>query len=519
MVTLNSKSWVFTSILYLALPLILWLAGWVQPCFSIPLIIFTGTSLFFIFRKLPSHQISLPCLPFIASLLIVFFITFMVGFTGHVEQHRDFFLRNPTYSNLILYDWPLVFPDGNLFVYYFGFWLPPALASKFLPQEWSPYILWLWVMTGMALFIGTMALHFKKRILIFTIVLLALSSITLSIAWSAELAEITNYPLSNNKLLNYIFWDNPLMALRGAFNHIIPCLVFGAIFINKMLDRFDILFISSILLICSPLGALAFFPYLIFYFFQEEKKPFPLSPFWNVRTLLTMATACLLVLLTGLFLSGTGADSIGALDVVLLFQKRPNALSLRLLLALTAFLILNLGILASLLYPVFRKSSLFWITICGLPVYSIVYIGSSFNELMLKSSGIFFFFLSILCTQALYIMKGKRRLLLIIYLAFCSIYSFKLVGYQLRTFAVTPAAMQQNIQSEWKGFLYHPEHASYWSLAKRPNQLEKSLYYSRSGESMEGIMGWAATGKHANDAGQYPEEQLNRPETTVPQDK
>lgn len=519
MITLTSKSWVFASVLYLALPLVLWLAGWVRPCFSIPLIALTGTGLCFIYRKLPSHQISLPRLPFLASLLIVSFITVLIGFTGHFEQHGDFFLRNPTYSDLIRYDWPLVFPDGNLFVYYFGFWLPPALVSKFLPQGWSPYILCLWSMAGMALFTGTMVLHFKKRILIFTMVLFALSSVTLTLAWGAELAGIMNFPFSVSKLLKYILWDNSLTSLRGAFNHIIPCLVFGAIFINKTLDGFDILLISSFLLISSPLGGLAFLPYLVYYLYQCRKELFSPSRLQNMQSLLTVTTACLLVLSIGLFLSGTGAEGVRSMDITLLFQKRPQVFSLRILLALAAFLILNLGIPASLLYPVFRKSALFWLTMCGLPVYSIIYIGNSFNELMLKSSGIFFLFLSILCCQGLYVMKGKRRVLLIAYLAFCGIYSLKLIGGQLKTFTATPAAMQQNINKEWEDTLYHPEHTSYWLLAKKPSQMESVLYYSRSGESAEGIMGWAATGNHADEVGQYFQKREGSPETAAPQDK
>lgn len=91
----------------------------------------------------------------------------IIGFDGHFHQNGDFFFRNPIYSDLIRYDWPLVFPDGNLFVYYFGFWLPPSLAAKFLPQSWHPYLLWFWSLAGMVLFTGSMAIQLKKKILIF----------------------------------------------------------------------------------------------------------------------------------------------------------------------------------------------------------------------------------------------------------------------------------------------------------------------------------------------------------------
>ena len=144
MVVLNSKSWIFLSILYLALPVMIWLCGWVQPSFSLPLLAVLTTGIFLVYRKLPSEQASLPRLPFIASLA-------------------------------------LVFPDGDLLVYYFGFWLPPALASKFFPLGWSPYLLWLWSLTGMVLFTGTMSFYFKSRIWIFILVLFSLAPLNVVI--------------------------------------------------------------------------------------------------------------------------------------------------------------------------------------------------------------------------------------------------------------------------------------------------------------------------------------------------
>ena len=68
MITLNSKLWIFASILYLALPVILWLAGWIQPCFSIPLIALLATGLCLIYRKLPARQITVPRFPWVISL-------------------------------------------------------------------------------------------------------------------------------------------------------------------------------------------------------------------------------------------------------------------------------------------------------------------------------------------------------------------------------------------------------------------------------------------------------------------
>lgn len=187
-----------------------------------------------------------------------FCATAIIGFTGHFEQNSDFFLRNPIYSNLVRYDWPLVFPDGNLLVYYFGFWLPPALASKFFPLGWSPYLLWLWSLTGMVLFTGTMSFYFKSRIWIFILVLFSLAPLNVVI----NKTGIVYFLLGVKEVGQDLHWNCCMAQLVCTFNHFIPCLVFGGVFINRMLDKGSLLFFSSLLLLCSPFGGIAFLPYL-----------------------------------------------------------------------------------------------------------------------------------------------------------------------------------------------------------------------------------------------------------------
>lgn len=79
MITLNSKLWIFASILYLALPVILWLAGWIQPCFSIPLIALLATGLCLIYRKLPARQITVPRFPWVISLILIFLAVWLLS--------------------------------------------------------------------------------------------------------------------------------------------------------------------------------------------------------------------------------------------------------------------------------------------------------------------------------------------------------------------------------------------------------------------------------------------------------
>lgn len=89
-----------------------------------------------------------------------------------------------------------------------------------------------------------------------------------------------------------MYWGYTLSRQVHSFNHFIPCLLFGAIFINKVLDKAGLLFTSSLLLICSPFGGLAFTLYhglRTSSLFSELKTP---------RALLLLAAAVILALLT-----------------------------------------------------------------------------------------------------------------------------------------------------------------------------------------------------------------------------
>lgn len=502
MITLNSKPWIFASVLYLALPVILWLAGWIKPCFSIPLITLLVTGVCFIYRQLPAHRIAVPRFSWVASLIIIFLAVAIIGFDGHFHQNGDFFFRNPIYSDLIRYDWPLVFPDGNLFVYYFGFWLPPSLAAKFLPQSWHPYLLWFWSLAGMVLFTGSMAIQLKKKILIFTIILFSLATCSLLIAGAFKAIGIKDeFHLWTTTLdrLKSMYWGYTLSRQVHSFNHFIPCLLFGAIFINKVLDKAGLLFTSSLLLICSPFGGLAFLPYLAFTLYHGLRTSSLFSELKTPRALLLLAAAVILALLTGLFLTGTGVNGTGAVSTELLFTKRPEALSLPYLLYMGAFLVINLGIPVLLLYPDYRKSPIFWITVCGLPVYSLIYMGDKNNELMFKSADVFFLFLALFYTHALFQMTGKRRLFLIIYIALGSLVPARFAFLQIKSFAISSAAREQNINNEWHGTIYHPDDDEYLKAVKNTGKCNRILFYSHSGESARGLMCWASTGKRANE--------------------
>ena len=141
-------------LLYLALPLLLFLLGWVHPAFSVPLCAALACGLYACARHLPAQRFPLSGRGLAVLGLLSFFCLMLVllcGFTGHCQQHADFIIRNAVYEHLAANSWPLVTEDGHHFIYYLGHWLPPALAASFCPESWTPWLLALWTFLGLEL--------------------------------------------------------------------------------------------------------------------------------------------------------------------------------------------------------------------------------------------------------------------------------------------------------------------------------------------------------------------------------
>ncbi|WP_418682487.1 hypothetical protein, partial [Akkermansia sp.] len=164
--SLPAHSLLCAGLLYLALPMILFLWGWLQPLFSLPLCAAVACGLYATGRKLPEGHLSLTGRGTVLLLLLsagCLLLAFLCGFTGHFQQHADFTIRNAVYGQLIAEPWPLVMPDGRLFIYYLGHWLPPACALSFCPAAYAPWLLAGWTFLGLELALLTAACRWGIR--------------------------------------------------------------------------------------------------------------------------------------------------------------------------------------------------------------------------------------------------------------------------------------------------------------------------------------------------------------------
>lgn len=145
------------SLVYLAIPMVLFLLNWVALYLSLPLVLLLVSGLAWPLcnRGLENDFATYTKKDWLCILMPVSgaaLFAFMMGLTGNWQQHPDFFVRNDMFYNLAKEPWPVVLPDGKYFVYYFAAYLPVALFGKFLSWVALQWAFYLWTLAGLSLF-------------------------------------------------------------------------------------------------------------------------------------------------------------------------------------------------------------------------------------------------------------------------------------------------------------------------------------------------------------------------------
>ncbi len=124
------------AVLYAFVPVVIFYIGWLSIVSAIILAALSAASMFF-FIKNSSHRdgkaksIILSKTQIIIIAAIAFVWCLLAGQGGFVHQSADHVARNTIFKNIISYDWPVTFDNGNtLMCYYIAHWIVPALFGK-----------------------------------------------------------------------------------------------------------------------------------------------------------------------------------------------------------------------------------------------------------------------------------------------------------------------------------------------------------------------------------------------------
>ncbi|MBR0190720.1 MAG: hypothetical protein IJQ31_01480 [Thermoguttaceae bacterium] len=297
----------------LTLPFLIFTLGWLPVAVSIPVVLLCCGSLGWWLRKA-----EFPEIPFVenrrtlvfAALLTACWV-FASGIGGYAYQNYDHYYRNAVLFDLTLRDWPVVFPeDGTTLVYYFGFFLLPALGGKavlmagaapetavnaayfvsfvqaflavfatyvLLSQRLGRFSLW-----PLVFFIGFSGLDFIPYLMFHRSVV---ETPEMATVWgkiaacfgprNAPHLEWFTHPWLNSSMTGLLFW---------VFNQSVPFLLALMLFL-MLRDWRGVLLIYAALFLSAPFPALGLFPVMVWRLLKDAEFRIPAA----LRTVCTPA--------------------------------------------------------------------------------------------------------------------------------------------------------------------------------------------------------------------------------------
>ncbi|MCI9079550.1 MAG: hypothetical protein HFH68_11630 [Lachnospiraceae bacterium] len=289
------KSILITSILYIYIPVFLFLYGFTKPYWAL----IVSICLVFCIYKLYKDYSNELCIEksiksksqfqlwvMLLCILIIFIYGYYMGYGGFAPQKPDWGKHNAVLNDLVTHSWPVYYKNGNeksMLVYYIAQYLVPALAGKvfnsFNVAETAQYI---WNVFGIFLvFLNiVMFLHIydsKKKIFAGLFIVLFFSGAL----WLAQEAAYFIYGdrLDCRGSLHWLTGNNFNIQLRSnmaslmwAFPQwIVPCLAGSMLFRFKNYIRHYVTLLMPLLLFAS-LSFLGVLPIAIIYAIYMQVK-------------------------------------------------------------------------------------------------------------------------------------------------------------------------------------------------------------------------------------------------------
>ncbi len=400
------------TILYLALPFIIFCMGWLRLSIAIPITAIILWAVWQLFKQSPITNYQLPNLQSTFYLLLLTALWLLLsGVGGYAFQNWDHHWRNAVLHDLINYDWPVIYslPEKGpitMLVYYVGYFLPAALTGKIFGWQAANFVLFLW--TWLGIFLVTLHLSLKLKTS-------ALKAILLLILFSGldslgALLFASDYPTLFPPIQHLEIWSGNLQyssfttQLFWVFNQAVPAwlcitlLTDESPITNHQLPISNYLFTFSLCFFFAPLAALGLLPYLIIEWIKQTDFKFP---FKNLRFDILLASGMIVLVSFLYFSSNTAAQQRG-------FQ----AVALK---DFLAFFLLEGGILWLLLAPLKWRDSRWVVTGLLLAIIPFIQFGSG-RDFVMRASIAPLFYLMVMTGEVIFQKTTPRLLLFTFYL-------------------------------------------------------------------------------------------------------
>lgn len=319
------------SILYLTIPFLLFLFGWVRLSIAIPL----AAILLFTLYKLPipnpqSTNSQSPAIHWSLKtanwLLLLALWLLLSGIGGYAFQNWDHHWRNVVLRDLINFDWPVYYshPERgpvNMLVYYVGFWLPSAWVGKLLGWQAANLALFAWSLAGLLLVTHQLASTLKTSAIKAALLLILFSGLD----FLGTLLFPQNYPTITPPITHLETWAGNLQyssfttQLFWVFNQAIPAWLIISVIASlaeakQSNTRSDLILLWSLCFFFAPLPSVGLLPYILIELIKQTDFKSPLK---NLNPSIILSAVILFLLSFFFFASNTAAQSRGLQSIPL----------------------------------------------------------------------------------------------------------------------------------------------------------------------------------------------------------
>lgn len=397
----------------LALPFLVFSIGWLKWYWSIVCVLVIGACLYFGLIRDEDHifeehtlEISWPVLLAIMTIALVW--VWQSGIGGFWAQSEDFRYRNAIYRDIVLRDWPVIYPvTGHALVYYIGYWLVPALLGKLVlfagAEEATAFSI-----ANTALFIWT----FFIVMIIFLLIMYTLKVskgktqlfvIGLFILFSG--ADVIGSVGYTWKSIDYHFewwavdyqFSSFTTCLFWVFNQALPAwLCFMCIMNEKNIRNY--VFLGMMCLFCAPLPFVGVFIYCLYFGVKkllEYRKDGIIKEF--VKSIFSVSNILSVIFIfpiIGTYLLSNvaikGANALRVNDAAIVMEGSETAsqnapFSHNPLVNYISFVCIEFALLMIFMAWKYRKSAVYYVTFASLLIIPLLKIGGSHDFSMRAS--------------------------------------------------------------------------------------------------------------------------------------